>query len=67
MINAVHPDDRLLDATLALAARLAAVSRPAMATTKAVFHQVVDLSLDQGLAVGREANRRMRGFARPPS
>lgn len=65
LVNAVHDDDRLMDEALALAARLAAVSRAAMATTKRVFHEVVDLPLAQGLEVGREANKRMRSFISP--
>jgi enoyl-CoA hydratase/carnithine racemase len=64
LFNAVHDDDRLMEEAMALAARLAAVSRPAMATTKQVFHQVVDVPLAEGLAVGREANKRMRSFVR---
>jgi enoyl-CoA hydratase/carnithine racemase len=64
MINAVHPDEHVLTEALALAGKLAAVSRPAMATTKSVFHKVADLTLVEGLEVGREANKRMRSFAR---
>jgi enoyl-CoA hydratase/carnithine racemase len=64
MVNAVHDDDRLMDETLTLATRLASVSRSAMATTKQVFHEVVDLPLARGLEVGREANKRMRSFLR---
>jgi enoyl-CoA hydratase/carnithine racemase len=64
MVNRVVPDGELLAAALDLAGRLAAVSRPAMAATKALFHQVTEIPFDQALAVGRETNRRMRGFAR---
>lgn len=64
LFNVVHDDDRLMDEAMALAARLAAVSRPAMATTKRTFHEVVDLPLARGLEVGREANKRMRSFVR---
>lgn len=64
MVNAVYDDERLMDEAIALASRLAAVSRPAMATTKQVFHQVVDMPLAQGLEIGREANKRMRSFVR---
>nr|WP_294865189.1 enoyl-CoA hydratase/isomerase family protein [uncultured Pseudogulbenkiania sp.] len=62
MINRVLPDEELLPEALKLAERLASVSRPAMATTKRVFHTVVDLPLSQGLEVGREANKQMRSF-----
>lgn len=64
MVNAVHADEALMDETLALASRLAAASRAAMATTKQTFHEVVDLPLARGLEVGREANKRMRTFVR---
>lgn len=64
MVNAVHDDERLMDEVMALAGRLAAVSRAAMSTTKRTFHEVVDLPLARGLEVGREANKRMRSFVR---
>ncbi|SDC97421.1 Enoyl-CoA hydratase/carnithine racemase [Cupriavidus sp. YR651] len=62
MFNAVHADDVLMDETMALASRLADVSRAAMATTKRTFHEVVDAPLARGLEIGREANKRMRSF-----
>ena len=62
MVNRVVPDARLMDEALALAQKIAAVSRPAMAQTKALFHEVVDLPLPAALARGRDANKRMRGF-----
>src|SRR3989338_2725949 len=49
---------------VAPAAQLAAVSRPAMAETKRLFHEVADLPLDRALERGRETNRRMRAFDR---
>lgn len=64
MFNAVYDDERLMDEALALAGRLADVSRPAMATTKHTFHKVVDLPLARGLEIGRDANKRMRSFVR---
>jgi hypothetical protein len=33
-----------------------------MAQTKALFHEVVDLSLPEALKRGRDANKRMRAF-----
>jgi hypothetical protein len=45
-----------------MAEKLAAVSRPAMAETKRLFHEVVELGLAEALERGRDANRRMRGF-----
>ena len=62
MVNRVVPDAELMAAALALAGELAAVSRPAMATTKALFHQVTELPFGEALAAGREANKRMRAF-----
>ena len=62
MVNRVVPDAELQAAALALAGELAAVSRPAMATTKALFYQVVEAPFADALALGREANQRMRSF-----
>ena len=62
MVNRVVPDAALMSETLKLAEKVAAVSRPAMAQTKALFHQVVDLPLPAALARGRDANKRMRGI-----
>ena len=62
MVNRVVPDAKLMEEALALAQKIAAVSRPAMAQTKALFHQVVDLPLPDALERGREANKRMRVF-----
>jgi hypothetical protein len=47
---------------LRLADKLAAVSRPAMAQTKRLFHEVVDLPLPIALERGRDVNKRMRNF-----
>jgi enoyl-CoA hydratase/carnithine racemase len=65
MVNAVVPDGELMREALALAAKLAAVSRPAMAATKQLFHEAADLPLGEALARGREANKRMRAFRKP--
>lgn len=62
MVNAVVPDGDLMREALALAAKLAAVSRPAMAATKRLFHEAADLPLEAALERGREANKRMRAF-----
>lgn len=65
LVNRVAPRARLMDEALALAAKLAAVSRPAMQLTKQLFHEAADLPLAQALERGREANQRMRAFRRP--
>lgn len=62
LVNRVVADDRLLDEAVALAEKLAAFPRPAMASTKRVFHQVADLGLDEALRIGRDANIAMRSF-----
>jgi len=62
MVNRVVPGPRLMKEALALAEKLAAVSRPAMAQTKSLFHEVADLPLQPALERGRDANKRMRRF-----
>src|SRR5438046_3885504 len=44
MVNRVAPDASVLDEALALAGKLAAIARPAMAQTKQLFHAVGDLA-----------------------
>jgi enoyl-CoA hydratase/carnithine racemase len=62
LVNHVFPADQLLDESLKVAQKLAAVSRPAMAETKRLFHEVAELGLEVALTRGRETNRRMRTF-----
>jgi enoyl-CoA hydratase/carnithine racemase len=62
LVNRVYRDADLMKEALALAEKLAAVSRPAMAETKRLFHQVADLPLAPALELGRDANKRMRSF-----
>jgi enoyl-CoA hydratase/carnithine racemase len=62
MVNRVVPDAELAAAALGLAGELAAVSRPAMALTKSHFYQVTERAFDEALALGRDANQRMRAF-----
>jgi enoyl-CoA hydratase/carnithine racemase len=62
LVNKVVSSGDLMKETLAMAENLAAVSRPALAETKRLFHEVADLPLDQALEKGREANARMRRF-----
>ena len=62
LVNRVVADAQLLDEAVAVAEKLAAFPRPAMASTKRVFHQVADLGLDEALRVGRDANIAMRSF-----
>jgi len=65
MVNRVVASRDLLDETMKIADQLAAVSRAAMAQTKRLFHEVADLPLEAGLERGRDANKKMRGFAKP--
>jgi len=62
MVNRVVPPASLLQESLSIAEKLAAVHRPAMAETKRLFHEVSDLGLEEALKRGRDTNRRMRGF-----
>jgi enoyl-CoA hydratase/carnithine racemase len=64
MVNRVVPVSAVVDTALALAEKLAAVKRPAMAETKRLFHEVADLALAPALERGRDTNKRMRNFAR---
>ena len=62
MVNRVVRNEDVVKEAVAIAEKLAGVSRPAMALTKQLFHQVAELPFDQALDKGREANERMRGF-----
>ncbi|HXA70644.1 MAG TPA: enoyl-CoA hydratase/isomerase family protein, partial [Stellaceae bacterium] len=64
MVNRVVTGRRLMKEALALAQKVAAVSRPAMAHTKSLFHEVRDLPLPAALERGRDVNLRMRNFER---
>jgi len=62
MVNRVCPLNELLPTAVALAEKLAAVKRTAMAETKRLFHEVADLPLAPALERGRDTNKRMRNF-----
>jgi enoyl-CoA hydratase/carnithine racemase len=63
MVNRVVAAAEVMAHALALAEKLAAVKRPAMAETKRLFHEVADLPLAAALERGRDTNKRMRNFA----
>jgi enoyl-CoA hydratase/carnithine racemase len=63
MVNRVVTLQSLMDESLGLAEKLAAVKRAAMAETKRLFHEVADLALAPALERGRDTNKRMRNFA----
>jgi enoyl-CoA hydratase/carnithine racemase len=62
LVNRVVPERLVVQEAVHLAERLAAVHPPAMALTKRLFHEVADLPLEEALARGRDANKRMRSF-----
>ena len=62
LVNRVEPEQRVVEEALYLAGKLAAVSKPAMAHTKSLFYQVLDLPLEEALKRSRDVNRKMRGF-----
>jgi len=64
MVNRVVALSKLMEEALAVAEKLAAIKRPAMAETKRLFHEVADLPLAAALERGRDANKRMRGFSK---
>ena len=64
MVNRVVRDEDCVKEAVAIATELAAVSRPAMALTKQLFHEVAELPFAEALERGRAANERMRGFPR---
>ena len=61
MVNRVVPDGQVLDEALAMAAIIAAQSRPVQRATKRLFHRVADMKLMDALEIGRDANLLMRG------
>lgn len=65
LANRVVPDSELLAEAMRLASALAQHPPHAMAATKRLFYKAVDLSLDEALAAGRDANVVMRGYADP--
>ena len=64
MVNRVVALSSLMSEALAVAEKLAAIKRPAMAETKRLFHEVADLALAPALERGRDTNKRMRGFSK---
>lgn len=65
LVNRVTAPEQLMAYAGALAEKLAAVHRPAMAATKQLFYRVLDLPFEQALEEGRDINQRMRAFQKP--
>ena len=63
LVNGVSAPDRLMADACVLAEKFAAVDRPAMAATKALFYRVFDLPFAQGPGGGP---RRQQAHARVP-
>jgi len=62
MVNSVVADSDVVSKAMSLGERLSKVDAEALRATKALFHEVADLPLEEALKRGREANRRMRAF-----
>jgi enoyl-CoA hydratase/carnithine racemase len=62
MVNYVVPDANLMPDAFSLAEKLSKVDATALQATKQLFHEVVDLPLEEALKRGREVNQRMRAF-----
>jgi enoyl-CoA hydratase len=62
MVNRVVPDRNVLSEALVFAEKLSNTKAEALRATKQLFHEVVDLPLEEALRRGREVNQRMRAF-----
>jgi enoyl-CoA hydratase/carnithine racemase len=65
LMNRVVPDAELMSEAMALAEKLTGINALALRATKQLFHQVVDLPLEEALVRGREINKQMRAFRKP--
>ena len=62
LVNCVVADKEVVSRALAFGESLSKVNTKALQATKALFHEVADLPLEEALERGREANQRMRAF-----
>jgi enoyl-CoA hydratase/carnithine racemase len=60
MVNRVVPEGQLMEEALYLATKIAALPKAAIAQTKRLFYEVLDLPLEESLKRAREINRKMR-------
>jgi enoyl-CoA hydratase/carnithine racemase len=60
MVNRVVTEGQLMETALYFATRIAALPKAAMAQTKRLFYEVIDLPLEESLKRAREVNRKMR-------
>ena len=62
MVNYVVAEKDTVAKALELAGKLAALPKAAIAHTKTLFYEALDLSLEESLKRARELNKKMRGF-----
>ena len=62
IVNRVVGEGEALGAAVSMAEKLSKIDAQALRATKALFHEVADLPLDEALRRGRESNKRMRAF-----
>jgi enoyl-CoA hydratase/carnithine racemase len=67
IVNRVVRGERLREAALALAARLAELPAAAMRATKELFYRSLDLPFAEALRAAHATHERMRAFPRHPS
>jgi enoyl-CoA hydratase len=67
MVNRAVSADELLPTAIELATRMAAMSHQAMAATKSLFYEVLELDFDAAIMRGRDGNARMRSFKQSPN
>jgi enoyl-CoA hydratase/carnithine racemase len=60
MVNRVVTEGQLMEAALYFATKIAALPKAAMAQTKRLFYEVLDLPREESLQRAREVNRKMR-------
>jgi enoyl-CoA hydratase/carnithine racemase len=65
LVNRVVTEGQLMESALYFATKIAALPKAAMAQTKRLFYEVLDLPLEESLQRAREVNRKMRGFGKP--
>src|SRR5258706_5763924 len=62
MVNCVVADEEVVSKAMSLGEKLSKIDPQALRATKALFHEVADLPLEEALERGRESNKRMRAF-----
>ena len=65
LVNRVVTEGQLMESALYFATKIAALPKAAMAQTKRLFYEVLDLPLEESLKRAREINKKMRGLGKP--